>query len=70
MTVIGNSARIEFDIGSFFEPYVRQWLINTDNTTGQWVSAVSTLPICRDRHSIIALQAIAEDKVSGIDFDA
>ncbi|KAJ7270861.1 hypothetical protein C8J57DRAFT_293389 [Mycena rebaudengoi] len=31
--------RIEFDINSFFEPYVRQWLVNTDNKTGQWVEA-------------------------------
>jgi len=33
--------QIEFDIGAFFEPYVRQWLINTDSKTGQWVEAVS-----------------------------
>ncbi|KAJ7222284.1 hypothetical protein GGX14DRAFT_694515 [Mycena pura] len=30
---------VEFDIHSFFEPYVRQWLVNTDNKTGQWVEA-------------------------------
>ncbi|KAJ7468448.1 hypothetical protein FB451DRAFT_373271 [Mycena latifolia] len=30
---------IDFDINSFFEPYVRQWLMNTDNKTGQWVEA-------------------------------
>ncbi|KAH9988881.1 hypothetical protein BJV77DRAFT_1019644 [Russula vinacea] len=29
----------EFDIGSYFEPYVRQWLIETDNKTAQWVQA-------------------------------
>ncbi|KAA1475982.1 hypothetical protein DENSPDRAFT_784248 [Dentipellis sp. KUC8613] len=28
-----------FDIGGFFEPYVRQWLIETDNKTTQWVEA-------------------------------
>ncbi|TFK36491.1 cytoplasm protein [Crucibulum laeve] len=28
-----------FEISAFFEPYVRQWLINTDNKTGQWVDA-------------------------------
>lgn len=25
----------------FFEPYVRQWLISTDNKTKSWVEAVS-----------------------------
>ncbi|KAJ6581995.1 hypothetical protein B0H19DRAFT_1117211 [Mycena capillaripes] len=30
---------IEFDINAFFEPYVRQWLVNTDDKTGQWVKA-------------------------------
>jgi hypothetical protein len=34
-------APIDFDIGAFFEPYVRQWLLNTDNKTAQWVQAVS-----------------------------
>ncbi|EKM52682.1 uncharacterized protein PHACADRAFT_261272 [Phanerochaete carnosa HHB-10118-sp] len=29
----------EFDIGGFFEPYVLQWLIDTDNKTTQWVQA-------------------------------
>ncbi|KAF8269635.1 hypothetical protein EI94DRAFT_1771193 [Lactarius quietus] len=27
------------DLGAFFEPYVRQWLIDTDNKTAQWVQA-------------------------------
>ncbi|KAG2005892.1 hypothetical protein CC2G_002258 [Coprinopsis cinerea AmutBmut pab1-1] len=26
-----------FHLTAFFEPYVKQWLLNTDNTTGQWV---------------------------------
>ncbi|KAF8124264.1 hypothetical protein K438DRAFT_1649950 [Mycena galopus ATCC 62051] len=30
---------IDFDINGFFEPYVRQWLANTDSKTGQWVEA-------------------------------
>jgi hypothetical protein len=30
----------EFNIGAYFEPYVRQWLIETDNKTSQWVQAV------------------------------
>ncbi len=30
----------QFDVGAFFEPYVRQWLIDTDNKTAQWVQAV------------------------------
>ncbi|KAG5646183.1 hypothetical protein DXG03_004236 [Asterophora parasitica] len=28
-----------FNITGFFEPYVRQWLLNTDNKTEQWVQA-------------------------------
>ena len=32
--------RAGFDLGGFFEPYVRQWLIDTDNKTTQWVQAV------------------------------
>ncbi|KZT23013.1 hypothetical protein NEOLEDRAFT_1243488 [Neolentinus lepideus HHB14362 ss-1] len=31
------AAHTDFDLGEFFEPYVRQWLINTDNKTAQWV---------------------------------
>jgi hypothetical protein len=31
---------VQFDLGEFFEPYVRQWLVNTDNKTAQWVQAV------------------------------
>ncbi|KAH7927207.1 hypothetical protein BV22DRAFT_1085505 [Leucogyrophana mollusca] len=30
---------VDFDLGLFFEPYVRQWLIDTDNKTNQWVQA-------------------------------
>ncbi|KAG6861800.1 hypothetical protein C0995_011680 [Termitomyces sp. Mi166 len=30
---------ITFNITGFFEPYVRQWLINTDSKTEQWVQA-------------------------------
>ena len=33
---------LDFQITAFFEPYVRQWLINTDNKTSQWVQAVRT----------------------------
>jgi hypothetical protein len=32
---------MHFDITPFFEPYVRQWLVNTDSKTEQWVQAVS-----------------------------
>ncbi|TFY79360.1 hypothetical protein EWM64_g4654 [Hericium alpestre] len=28
-----------FDLGGFFEPYVRQWLTEMDNKTAQWVQA-------------------------------
>ncbi|KAK7039232.1 hypothetical protein VNI00_010137 [Paramarasmius palmivorus] len=30
---------LDFDIGAFFEPYVRQWLVNTENRTENWVQA-------------------------------
>jgi hypothetical protein len=33
----------DFDINAFFEPYVQQWLMNTDSKTGQWVKAVSLI---------------------------
>ncbi|KAF8999791.1 cytoplasm protein [Cyathus striatus] len=33
------NGNFEFEITSFFEPYVRQWLLNTDNKTAQWVEA-------------------------------
>ncbi|PIL25950.1 hypothetical protein GSI_11704 [Ganoderma sinense ZZ0214-1] len=33
------NGEITFDLGGFFEPYVRQWLVNTDNKTTQWVQA-------------------------------
>ncbi|KAI0632969.1 hypothetical protein C8Q77DRAFT_858545 [Trametes polyzona] len=33
------NGEIQFDLGGFFEPYVRQWLVNTDNKTTQWVQA-------------------------------
>ncbi|KAJ7585016.1 hypothetical protein C8J56DRAFT_829275 [Mycena floridula] len=33
------NGHVDLDITAFFEPYVRQWLINTDNKTGQWVEA-------------------------------
>ncbi|KAI0790251.1 hypothetical protein BC629DRAFT_1622278 [Irpex lacteus] len=29
----------DFDLSGFFEPYVQQWLIDTDNKTKQWVQA-------------------------------
>ncbi|TFK71546.1 hypothetical protein BDN72DRAFT_957978 [Pluteus cervinus] len=32
-----ESKPVDFNIAVFFEPYVRQWLVNTDNTTEQWV---------------------------------
>ena len=35
------SQDLQFDIATFFEPFVRQWLLVTDNKTGQWVEAVS-----------------------------
>jgi hypothetical protein len=35
-----DSVDLQIDLGAFFEPYVRQWLIVTDNKTGQWVEAV------------------------------
>lgn len=51
----------------FFEPYVRQWLLNTDSKTKNWVEAVGIpyglffgLFTLRPGFS---LQAIAQDKV-------
>ncbi|KAI0944587.1 hypothetical protein AcW1_002259 [Taiwanofungus camphoratus] len=38
-TAFCPNGEIQFDLGGFFEPYVRQWLINTDNKTTQWVQA-------------------------------
>jgi hypothetical protein len=32
-----------FNITMFFEPYVRQWLLNTDSKTKMWVEAVGIL---------------------------
>ncbi|OAX37692.1 hypothetical protein K503DRAFT_801051 [Rhizopogon vinicolor AM-OR11-026] len=31
--------QLEFDLGQLFMPYTHQWLIDTDNKTGQWVKA-------------------------------
>ncbi|KAF9265151.1 hypothetical protein L218DRAFT_957844 [Marasmius fiardii PR-910] len=39
LTAFCPEGQIDFDIGGFFEPYVRQWLTNTDNTTEKWVQA-------------------------------
>ncbi|PFH47552.1 hypothetical protein AMATHDRAFT_6645 [Amanita thiersii Skay4041] len=33
------NVELQFDIGIFFEPYVRQWLVMTDSKTKQWVEA-------------------------------
>lgn len=33
------NGEISFDLAGFFEPYVRQWLVNTDSKTTQWVQA-------------------------------
>ncbi|KAM6493277.1 hypothetical protein JOM56_011411 [Amanita muscaria] len=30
---------VQFDIAAFFEPFVRHWLVLTDNKTSQWVEA-------------------------------
>ncbi|KAG7087446.1 hypothetical protein E1B28_013412 [Marasmius oreades] len=38
-TAFCPQSQVDFDIGAFFEPYVRQWLTNTDNTTEKWVQA-------------------------------
>ena len=38
-----DSGDADFDVGGFYEPYVQQWLVDTDNKTGQWVQAVSAL---------------------------
>lgn len=33
------SGTLQFQIAYFYEPYVRQWLINTDDKTKNWVEA-------------------------------
>ncbi|TFK96931.1 hypothetical protein BDV98DRAFT_607974 [Pterulicium gracile] len=33
------SSPLGFHIGDYFEPFVRQWLVNTDAKTGEWVQA-------------------------------
>lgn len=43
---MANRGHLDFDLGAFFEPYVRQWLLNTDDKTGQYVEAVSLLFLC------------------------
>ena len=35
-----SSSELDFDIASYFEPYVQQWLANTDSKTAQWVNGV------------------------------
>lgn len=37
MTNGTNSASHHFDLVSFFEPYVKEWLNSTGSRTGQWV---------------------------------
>lgn len=32
-----DSASYDFDVVSFFGPYVKEWLNSTDSRTGQWV---------------------------------
>jgi hypothetical protein len=36
-----------FELGEYFEPYVRQWLVATDNKTAQWVQAVTFSTSCQ-----------------------
>lgn len=35
-----NRSPIDYDIAGYFEPYVLQWLLNTDLQTAQWVHTV------------------------------
>ncbi|KDQ16952.1 hypothetical protein BOTBODRAFT_619876 [Botryobasidium botryosum FD-172 SS1] len=32
------NADVDFDLVAYFEPYVHQWIINTDSKTAQWVN--------------------------------
>lgn len=42
-----SSASHHFDIVSFFEPYVKEWLNSTDSRTGQWVqTAIVVDKVC------------------------
>ncbi|KAL0578062.1 hypothetical protein V5O48_003924 [Marasmius crinis-equi] len=38
-TAFCPEGQINFDIAAYFEPYVRQWLTNTDSKTENWVQA-------------------------------
>ncbi|KAF9528741.1 hypothetical protein CPB83DRAFT_853670 [Crepidotus variabilis] len=39
LKVFAPDAAMDFDLSAFFEPYVRQWLKNTDDKTKNWVDA-------------------------------
>jgi hypothetical protein len=43
MPILSRRAQLQFDLGAFFEPYIRQWLLTTDSKTAQWVQAVRIL---------------------------
>lgn len=55
MTLYAPNVEKQFDLGSFFEPYVRQWLLDTDSKTAQWVQSAVTVddfePKGAERHS-------------------
>ncbi|KIK64923.1 hypothetical protein GYMLUDRAFT_39327 [Collybiopsis luxurians FD-317 M1] len=39
LTAFAPEQQIDFNLTGFFEQYVLQWLVNTDNKTGNWVEA-------------------------------
>lgn len=55
---------MNFNLTRFFEPYVRQWLVNTDSKTEQWVQAVSPGLDYNCLKPYLFDQAIAADKVN------
>lgn len=41
------SSPLDYDLGGFFEPYVLQYLVNTDLQTAQWVHTVGVIAFVR-----------------------
>lgn len=54
-----SSGDAEFDVGGFFQPYVLQWLVDTDNKTGQWVQAVSRLVLYLSSRNLRAIDRLS-----------
>lgn len=49
--ILAYSHQVHLDVTEFFEQYVRQWLVTTDNKVTQWVQAVGVSAIENERRS-------------------